>query len=71
MYLQDPLELSPLRMHFNGIFVLNGFSNGISKFFSCLAGESARKWWITPCKTIYKGETENCAKHNGELMNVF
>jgi hypothetical protein len=47
------------------------FLHGISKFFSCLAWESARKWWITPCKTIYGGETEKCAKHNGELMNIF
>jgi hypothetical protein len=47
------------------------FLQGISKFFSCLAPESASKWWITPCKTIYGGETEKCAKHNGELMNIF
>jgi len=68
MYIQNPLELSPLRMHFKGIFV---FLQGISNFFSCLAWESARKWWITPRKTIYGGETEKCAKHNGELMNIF
>jgi len=55
-------------MHFKGIFV---FLQGISNFFSCLAWESARKWWITPRKTIYGGETEKCAKHNGELMNIF
>jgi hypothetical protein len=28
------------------------------------------KWWISPCKRIYRGETRKCAKHNGELMDI-